>query len=382
MLNQDNILEVFMKLHEKVQVSGMKGYDPRLMWYLPAAARYYNKKTKINNFFRRLEVAICRYLPFIVPLYLKIARIPLVENPYGLGLLIQSYIIVHKKTNNEYWLNQAKSNEKKLREYLVKTVSGGLGIAVPLEDPKVTNIPAGAEVALAYLELYKATSDDYYFDVADKISHSFLNDHTLKKTEKGICIDYYSNDDGMHVLNANALAMEVIYRVNKLNKNNKVIYTIIRDMFAYNMYYIKNFKELPYAGKEDLKQNINWKSYDVYHTGFTLRSMKYICDHESELLVFIPFLDEVYKNMKLNFINSKGKVVVLKGSKIIDIHGVAEYLRCHTIFEKNNNEVFYDNFNYMLKINSFYYQRGKVDSFLYMPRWGHAPMMLALSELI
>lgn len=382
MLNQDNILEIFIKLHEKVQLSGMEGYDPRLLWYLPAAARYHKKKTKINNFFRRFEVAICRYLPFVVPLYLKLAKIPLVENPYGLGLLIQSYIKAYKKTKDEYWLNQAKLNEKKLREYLVESICDGLGVTVPLEDPNVTNIPAGAEVALAYLELYEASNENEYFNIADKISHSFLNDYRLKKNEKGICIDYYSNNDGMHILNANALAMEVIYRVNKLKDNNKVTSAIVKDMFSYNMYYIKKYKELPYAGEEDQKQNSNWKSYDVYHTGFTLRSMKYICDHEVGLSEFSTCLDKVYENMKLNFINSNSKVVVLKGSKIIDIHGVAEYLRCHIIFEKNNNEIFYDNFNYMYKDNSFYYQRGVVDSFLYMPRWAHAPMMLTLSEFL
>src|SRR5690606_41026763 len=127
--------------------------------------------------------------------------------------------------------------------------------------------------ALAYLELYEVNDDDEYFNIADKISYSFLNDHNLKENEKGICIDYYSNNDGMHVLNANALAMEVIYRVNKIKDNNKVINAIIKNMFAYNMYYIKNYKELPYAGEEDLEQNSNWKSYDVYNTGFTLRSM-------------------------------------------------------------------------------------------------------------
>lgn len=381
MLNQDNILEVFIKLHEKVQLSGMKGYDPRLLWYLPAATRYYKKKTKINNFFRRLEVAICRYMPIIVPLYLKIARVPLVENPYGLGLLIQSYTIVYKKTNDEYWLNQAKLNEKKLSKYLVKTLNGGLGVAVPLEDPTVTNIPAGAEVALAYLELYEVIGDSYYYDIANRISHSFLNDHKLKKNEKGVCIDYYSNNDGMHVLNANALAMEVIYRVNKINKINKVD-DIVEEMFKFNIYYLENYDCLPYAGAEDVELNGNWNCYDVYHTGFTIRSMNHLALSDSRFNYANSILNKTYNLMKKNFINSQGYITVLKDSKIIDIHGVAEFLRCHLIFGCDNDKIFYDNFNYMLKDNTFYYQRGVVDSFLYMPRWAHAPMMLAMSELI
>ena len=381
MLSQDNVLEVFIKLHEKVQLSGMKGYDPRLLWYLPAAARYHKKKTKINNFFRRFEVAICRYMPFIVPLYLKIARVPLVENPYGLGLLIQSYTIAYKKTNDEYWLNQAKLNEKKLSKYLVETLNGGLGVTVPLEDPKVTNIPAGAEVALAYLKLYEVSNEDYYFNIADKISHSFLNDHKLKKNEKGICIDYYSNNDGMHVLNSNALAMEVIYRVNEINKINKVG-DIIQGMFNFNIYYIENYDCLPYAGVEDVKLNNNWNCYDVYHTGFTIRSMDYLASNDPKFNYAKPILNRTYSLMKKDFINSQGYITVLKNSKIIDIHGVAEFLRCHLIFDYDNNKIFYDNFNYMLKDNTFYYQRGVVDSFLYMPRWAHAPMMLALAEIL
>jgi len=383
MLNQDNILEVFVKLHEKVQLSGMKGYDPRLLWYLPAATRYYKKKTKINNFFRRLEVAICRYMPIIVPLYLKIARVPLVENPYGLGLLIQSYTIVYKKTNDEYWLNQAKLNEKKLSKYLVKTLNGGLGVAVPLEDPTVTNIPAGAEVALAYLELYGVSNENYYFDIADKISYSFLNDHKLKKNEKGICIDYYSNNDGMHVLNANALAMEVIYRVNKINKINKVN-DIVEGMFNFNIYYLDNYDCLPYAGAEDVRVNGNWNCYDVYHTGFTIRSMNHLALDDSRFNYANSILNKTYNLMKKNFINSQGYITVLKGSKTIDIHGVAEFSRCYLNFNVNkaNYAPILDNFNYMFVNDSFYYQRGLIDSFFYMPRWGHAPMMLVLAEFL
>lgn len=386
MLKENNLLEVFHNLHEKVQSCGMKGYDPRLLWYLPLASRYHKNKTKFNNLLRRAEVAICRYFPLVVPFYLKLSKIPLVENPYGIGLLIQSYINIYQKTANKEWLNIAIDYEKKLKPYLMKTKSQGIGISVPLEDENIFNIPSSSEVGIAYLNIFEATDDSYYFDVANKISYSFLNDYNMKENDKGYCIDYYSNGDGMHVLNANALAMEVIYRVNQYNRTES-INKIVKKMFDYNYFYLTNYDSLPYAGIEDKNINSNWHSYDIYHTGFTIRSMKYIVDREVELSYISDDLKNKYELMKKDFINVDNKVTVLKGSKIVDIHGVAEFIRCYAAFEYRNkdsdfSDIVLDNFNYMYINNSFYYQRGIVDSYPYMPRWGHAPMMLALAELI
>lgn len=386
MLKENNAYEVFTVLHEKIQKFGMKGYDPRLLWYLPLASKYHKNKTKFNNTLRRVEVAICRYIPSIVPFYLKLSKIPMVENPYGLGLLIQSYINMYKKTSEKEWLNIAIDYERKLQPYLTQTKSQGIGVSVPLEDKNVFNIPSSSEVGLAYLKLFAATGDTYYFDIADKISHSFLNDYTMKENDKGYCIDYYSNNDGMHVLNANALAMEVIYRVNEYNRT-KNIDKIVKKMFDYNYFYLKNYDSLPYAGIEDRNTNSNWFSYDAYHTGFTLRSMNYIYIKTDELDVSCPEIETKYELMKQDFINSKNKITVLKHSKITDIHAVAEFIRCYAEFESRDlnsaiSELIKENFNYMYIDGSFYYQRGVVDSCFYMPRWGHAPMMLALSELI
>ncbi len=382
MLSNNNGLQIFSLLHNKIKNTGLEGYDPRLLWYLPFASRYYKNKTLVNNFLRRIEVALCRYIPIVIPFYLNLSKIPVVENPYGMGLLLQAYVNVYNKTGDSGWLEEAKAIALKLETLLINTSKGYLGVSVPLEDQSVSNIPAGAEVALGYIKIFEATQDDHYLNIATNISDSFINDHSLKVTENGLCIDYYSNNDGLFILNANALAMEVIYRISVL-KEDITKFKIASEMFRYLEFYIRNTRYLPYAGDEDLS-NKTRRVYDVYHTGFTLRSMYYVAKRNSNLSYLVNIIENKYELMKQDFVNNSNKILVKKDSKVIDIHGVAEFIRCFANFEEKNNDktIVLENFNFMSYKDSFYYQRGIVDNKLYMPRWGHIPMMLALSEII
>lgn len=372
---------LYIKLAQKAEKEGLKGYDPRLYWYLPMAKRYFSKQTKLSNFLRRLEVAFCRFFPFLGIKYLEFCGIPKVVNPYGIGLLIQSYTQAYRYFNNLEYLDKAKTLESQLNQLLVRTRSGELGVSVPLEDQSVTNLPAGAEVAICYLDLYEVTKDLKYFVIAQSIALSFIQDHVVKITpNKGIAIDYYSNGDGSHVLNANALAAYVLNRVSTI-ENNERMNQIVLGIKKYLDEYILQ-RDLPYAGVEDSDKNKNWNYCDSYHTGFTLRAY-------GATWGFPMPVKDVLGNYLQQFLDNKDIISISNNNGLIDIHGVADFIKLYALLIgqgldvlDNDLRLIRHNILFMKYKESFYYQRSVVKNSTYMPRWGHYPMMLAVSSLL
>lgn len=379
-----NYLSELLKiLDDTVEKNGFEGYDPRLLWYLPAARLFHKTPSSLTNFLRKVEVAAYRGVPFLIKPYLRLSNIPQVVSPYGLGLLITAYVNYYYIFKDEVYLDKAKAVEKNLRSLLVKTKSGFWGVPTPLEDKDVFSLPAGGEVGLGYLALYKATNEKVFLDYAKKIANSFIHDHQIKKINEGqICIDYYSNNDGMHVLNANALAAEVMFKVDEYS-NEKNFTSYVSKIINYIRPYLY-YEQLPYAGLEDkYSKKVKWSVYDVYHTGFVLRALHYIAlaTNDTELS---NVLSEQYFKMRKNFI-SDFKIVETPNRDVVDIHGVAEYIRTSAVFDDSSEltrKVILHNISIMFKNNSFYYRKAKTNIYLYMPRWGHFPMMLAISSVL
>ena len=86
------------------------------------------------------------------------------------------------------------------------------------------------------------------------------------------CFDYSNQGDDTHILNANILVALSLLEVSK-EENSIKCNELIMSSYNYILEYLKNYADLPYAGKEDKYINKFWKSYDCYHTGFVLRSM-------------------------------------------------------------------------------------------------------------
>ena len=254
-VEQQDLTILLKQLDDKVQKLGLCGYDPRLLWYLPAAKLYHQKKNKFTNFLRKAEVATYRFMPFIIKPYLRISKVEQGISPYGLGLAIQAYVNYYRLFKDSKYLDTAVKIETQLSSYLVTTANGNIGVPTPPEDNFVFSLPAGAEVALAYLDLFSLTQNKYYLSQANKIANSFISDHQVKYLEGDrISIDYYSNQDNLHVLNANALAALVFHRIDLLT-NSQTFQIFINGIINYITPYL-HYEQLPYSGIED-KYNKN-----------------------------------------------------------------------------------------------------------------------------
>jgi len=206
-------------------------------------------------------------------------------------------------------------------------------------------------------------------------------DFKIKKIEnRGACLDYSVAQDGRYVLNANALAIGVLNEVSLRNGNAKYR-SLIADVLDYLIPYLE-LRYMPYSGMEDTSST---KKYDVYHTGFTLRGVAHAIRGSTEDQSKIQsLLIEGVARMRSDFLDKRKLIKALPTRPIKDVHGVAEYIRTLSAldFSANDVPVFVKNIEYMFRDGTFFYQRGFVDSHRYMPRWGHAPMMLAIASLI
>lgn len=382
-IDSQELIILLEQLDMEVKSSGLCGYDPRLFWYLPAAKLYHKKKNRLTNFLRKMEVATYRAMPFLIKPYLKISNINQSISPYGLGLAIQAYVNYYRIFKEEKYLASAIEIETVLKGFLITTTSKNIGVPTPPEDDSVFSLPAGAEVALSYIDLFELTQKDYYLSQAIKIANSFIFDHKIKYlTGDRIAIDYYSNNDGLHVLNANALAAVVFHRLNVIN-NTLPYQNYIDGIVNYILPYL-DYEKLPYSGVEDRNnKNVIWNSYDLYHTGFVLCALLKIAKHNNNKQL-IELLYKQYQFLINNFIVGE-KIIVLPHRNVVDIHGLAEFIKVFSEYDGQSEYIFkliYKNIMYMKKNNTFYYQRGKTKIFMYMPRWGHFPMMLSISHLL
>lgn len=386
---QDKFLEYLkfqlIDLDKTVSKRGISGYDPQLFWLLPFSKLHSKYNSLITNLLRKSELFLVWIFPFLSSVYLRLLNIPMVVNTYGLGLAVRAYINYFKIFGDDIYLHKALNIEKEIYKRLVKTQSGNLGVTDPLNIEKVCSLPGGSEVALAYIELYKATNQQSYLNMAQSIAKSFMSDHRHKFiSEDKLCLDYSTANDGYHVLNANALACEVFAELDDINSSNKYE-AVISKIVNYIEPYLSN-DSLPYSGVEDKgKSDINWSTCDVYHSGFVLRSLYRVSCLRNDSNLQNKILSSA-KLLSQDFLSKNNKILYVKDGKIIDIHGVAEFIRCLSLvlpeIDESTLKILVSNIKYMRCSDSFYYRRGIVKTFYYMPRWGHFPMMLAISELV
>lgn len=390
MITHDSIAEMHLSYLDNVLIQaqkyhishGDKGCDPRLFWYFPAYKFSLKKRTLGRALFRKTESLLIRLFPKIIRPYQKLCHIPDVISPYGLALFVQAYCKMFKVYGNDNFLTTAIESAKNLIDGLLVTPSGNLGVSNPLEDRNSINLPAGSEAVYALIDLYDITMEYKYLSVAEKITDAFDNDFTKKTDKEGnICFDYTVGGDGTYVLNANALAVGAMAQLSerlKIRKYDAVIESVVN----YIKPYICDGEDIPYAGIEDLQSG---KIYDVYHTGFTLRGLMNCLPRLSTDASHIQrAVYEKLSRMRADFLNRKGLIQVSIRRRIIDVHGVAEYIRCLSELGcgEADLDIFVKNVKFMYKNGGFYYQRGIRDIYIYMPRWGHAPMMLAIAEVI
>ncbi len=399
------IESILLKNDDFLSEKGYKGHDPQFFWHLYFAKRANEKPLFINKVIKKIEYHILMFFPFLIMPYAKKFGKPEEELiPYGLGVFIQSYIKMFDHFNNQLYLQKAEDIAQILEQTLIETRNGkGVSNAKNIKnikkrffkgiaDDNTVYIPGGAEAVFGFLDLYDTTGNRHYFELAKSITDTFIYDFEHKIIdEKSIALDYSNIGDGTHILNANALAGAAMSRVMRVEHNDKYEKTIAK-IYNYLVPYLK-YKYIPYHGIEDKDINSrNWDICDVYHTGFTLRGMYEMAIQLNRNTDEIKTKTRAMFDLFLDH-NENIKLYANRKSKVIDIHGVAEYIYMFTRFmhilnnkdQDKYREIVYRNIVAMTKkdLSSYYFQiigNRKID--IYMPRWAQAPMMHALSSCL
>jgi hypothetical protein len=355
--------------------NGLCGSDPLLYNQLPLNKISKRLPTPISALIRKAEKYTLNKNPRLLFTLIKYHGYDKDVNVYGLALLVQALLLMDEMdfhTNNLIILIEEIINEN-----LIKYSSLEMGVGNPGFN-NIIYLPGTAEALLMYLKLFKKFNNEKYLKNADSLVRGVIGKIKYNETTSGGFFSYGSDGPHYCVLNANALMLDALSNYQTITGNEKLEETISK-----TYQHIKtglNFRYIPYS-----LNNLSNSTYDVYHTGFYLRSLSSIASKFNDK----DCLENIYNsadNMLNDFISKDGLIYTHRGRPTqSDIHGLAEYIRTLSFFSENSvsldivnkNIKFMDNY-----VGSYFYQRGLFEINIYMPRWGHFPMMLALSELL
>lgn len=399
MLTEKYIENILRKNFEYIRKKKYLGYDPLYFYKFYFSELYFKKPNIILKILKYIEKRIVLSSEIFFYKYVKVLGCKESVSPYGLGVLIQAYLKMYISLDDKIFLLEAIEIEEKMRKLLIKT-KNGIGVGNPkicnkiyfgkiLDNDKAIYLPGTAEVFLGYYELYKLTNKKKYFEIIEQIINSMAKDFKIKNIDENkSCFDYSNQNDNYHILNANALLGECFIKFYELTK--KESYKILAEKIFNYIYPYFFESKIPYAGIEDEKINSNWKSYDVYHTGFTLRGMYSLAIGLEKNTDFI--IDKV-EEMLDDFI-FKGKIMYLKNNKLVfgrDSHGIAEYINIYALFFRKLSskkklekmEIIEKELKNIItsEKETYYYYTKRKKLKIFMPRWSHAPMMNALVTL-
>lgn len=374
--------EILLESHEFHRRKGLKGCDPRLYWQFPGYKYSSRNGGSFGSLVRRLEVLSYTVFPPLVRFYKAIYRIEDVVSDYGLALFVQCYVRMASLYRTGEYIEIASNYGDLLMSHLVSTPSGKLGISSPGEGIAGVNLPGSSEAIYAFVDLYRATNDEKYRGAAHSIALSIQRDFYPKIVgDKALCLDYSIAGDRRYVINANALAAGALAQVAGICDDRRFD-SMIEAMARYVRPYLHR-QIIPYSGDEDCRSS---KGGDVYHTGFTLRGMADAIGRIN-IVERVAYMREIFQGVRYaraSYLNRQGLVNTYIDRPIIDIHGTAEFIR--TVGTLGMTEVDWwvvvRNVRHMFKRGTYYYRRGLVPAHRYLPRWGHAPMMLAIAQVL
>jgi hypothetical protein len=393
----DNLLK---ENHELSQKNGYVGYDPQLFWHLKFYQAYAKKSNIVNKILRRIEFEFLKNVPVLIIPYAKFCKIEKELSPYGLGLFLQVYTNLYTSSLNQKYLEESKKIISILEPLLIE-LPHGLGAGNPktkyneykpffntFATNETSYLVVVAEILFGLINFYHIKNSKKTLILIKKLSTSILYDYKQKTCANDcIMLNYSTVDDETHILNANALALKGLVLAEECT-DIKLDKEWIKKIYLYIFPYLKQ-KQIPYAGEEDKSLSSNYKSADLYHTGFTLRGMLGIAKYLS-LEEDIFFIKQRMKEILDEFLLDD-KIVMFPSKDLIEVHSVAEYINLYSeiyTFLDNKSAKRYLKIieNNVGKINnkkgSYVYKIEKANVIdIYFPRWSHSVMMNALSKL-
>jgi len=391
------------KLEWWVERNGYAGFDP-----------YDIKGTPLFIWFQRLPSEPA--LPFIA--IRKVAcgleyRYPLIArklfgvkkeiNAKAMGLFAAAYINFYK-TSGEYgdkplyYLEKAQECLNWLEQNHTKGYKG-ICWGYPFDWQSLHFLPRGTPSSVvsstagnAFFEFYKATGNERYLDVCNRICEFFLAHLKIDRvSEDKICFSY-TPLDCMHVHNANLFVAEYLIRVGSEIQNWEYVeygtkalqYTLAQQNEDGSFYYFGLEDETRYNLSAETLRRI-----DPYHTGFVLRSLLSITENTSAQHTFEALIKgyEYY----INNLFEEEAIPKMSPQELypIDIHSCAEAILCLSILSRKfpksvelaRKVAWWTIQNMQSKTGYFYYRIYSTGKLIKIPyiRWGQAWMLLALS---
>lgn len=376
----------FNKLEKYIEKEHYKGYDPYDIlnsWipfkifgkWSPILATQFQKRNPIN----------------IRPLI----GIKKEYNPKAMGLFLQAYSILYKKTKNEEYLEKAKYFYNWLINNYTKDYSGICwGYNFPwASSSKYINTYTPSSVVTGFVirgiyEYYKISNDNTVPNIISNASKFIRNDLNWTKDDTGICISYTPVIRDL-CFNASLLGAEVLAINYKLNGEEESGNQAIA---AVNYVINKQKKNGVWAYSENIDSGEERMQID-FHQGYILESIFNILTYtsmknqawENSLKFGLEYYhnNQFFENGKSLWRTPKEYPVEIhnQAQGIITFNQLSNYYPDGPNFA--NTIANWTMINMQDKKGHFYYQifRTHTNKISYM-RWSQAWMFLALSNLI
>ena len=265
-MNLDELKSCTLDLERWVRERDYSGYDPydgmnsRFLDVLPLPGKY--PKIAWIQFFKKFPVNLR-------PLFLVKPGI----NPKGMGLFLSSYVQLYQATQDEQFLDAARS----VAEWLAGNSSEGYAgkcwgynfnwqsraFYVPKGTPTIVNT---SFVGHALLDLFELTGHEAYLADAESACRFITTDLNVSVDAGEPCFSYTPIDE-LRVHNANLLGCGLINRVDALM--DRETEALVDDCMMFSINHQLDEGEWYYAEPEYQ----HW--IDSFHTGFNLMSLRY-----------------------------------------------------------------------------------------------------------
>jgi hypothetical protein len=209
---------------------------------------------------------------YAMSIYRFLFGIKEVAHPKSYGLMLQTYLSNFRRNSNIIFLEKAKKAAQWLMTNTDQHNFGKYCWGLPWIWPSEVNIPAygpqstmSAVIGLGFVELYEATKDDKYLEVAISVCKFFEEDLNIDKISDDMWALSYTPYDKTHVLNVNLHCAALLLKVWE-HTNNKNFYDFAIKIANFTMNEQREDGAWHYSSKLDGYIN----AVDNTHTGDNL----------------------------------------------------------------------------------------------------------------
>ena len=321
--------EWLAQLDDWIGTQGLCGYDPFDIKQTPlikAMQPYYLP--------RKASTLLCDLFPNALRNILNVEK---TENPKAYALVAHAKLRLFQMTNDEHYLEEAKSYLQWLLENTAPTDHGiawgypfavtAKGLHTPANTPVlVTSVIAGQAILLAH----QVTGEDQYLDHAVSVADFILNDlPQLPQEEDTLCFAYAPTDQ-RRVHNANLLAAEFLTTI-ATHRDLPHAIEAAQKALAFSLAHQQPDGSWYYGeyAPDDPFEKGTLRFVDHHHTGFVLRSLHAIhtADPHPATLQALQQGFTYYKRLHTPI----GMPINAYARYPVDIHACAEAILCSTV---------------------------------------------------